>query len=310
MDSFKCVWEQEMYNDFIYSDEEIFFHVLETDEGIVGISFADQEEASSFYGRVLAAKTLPILSKKERFRNKLRRKSKKQHNKETAKTKHRMRGFMEKINFFKKWEKPPEKKPAREEFTLSKPQNFRKVAHIGWDAENGFEVNNIPDDWKAMFKDAGITKKEAQDPETAKFIMNVVSDYITPIAGSQRIQREGEEPPRRPLSTYRQGGGAGPVPPPPGAPPSLVPPPPMPNPPESAQKTEARGGGMLADIQKGNFQLHKVDPNNPKEGLPDVKSLDPSKATGLASTLAAAMNARRQDIEESESESSDSEWSD
>ena len=47
--------------------------------------------------------------------------------------------------------------------TSSPPQH---LSHIGYDAENGFDVNNIPDEWQKLFDKAGVTKEQLQDKET------------------------------------------------------------------------------------------------------------------------------------------------
>ena len=34
------------------------------------------------------------------------------------------------------------------ELVISDPKNFRHESHVGWDPKNGFEIRNIPPDWK------------------------------------------------------------------------------------------------------------------------------------------------------------------
>jgi Wiskott-Aldrich syndrome protein len=66
-----------------------------------------------------------------------------------------------------------EKQP---EIVLRGPRNFRHKSHIGWDPEQGFDIRNIPPQWKHLFQAAGVKKSELRDAETAKYVMNVISD--------------------------------------------------------------------------------------------------------------------------------------
>lgn len=46
----------------------------------------------------------------------------------------------------------------------------RHLSHVGFDPESGFSMENIPDDWKTVFSNAGITQEQLQNKETATFI--------------------------------------------------------------------------------------------------------------------------------------------
>jgi hypothetical protein len=35
---------------------------------------------------------------------------------------------------------------------ISGPSGFEHRSHIGWDPTNGFDIRNIPPEWKALFK--------------------------------------------------------------------------------------------------------------------------------------------------------------
>ena len=54
------------------------------------------------------------------------------------------------------------------EMEISAPTNFQHITHIGWDEANGFQVNNLPPEWKELFKQAGVKKKDLQDADTAR----------------------------------------------------------------------------------------------------------------------------------------------
>jgi hypothetical protein len=47
----------------------------------------------------------------------------------------------------------------------------RHESHIGWTAEKGFDLTNIPPEWQELFDKAGVTKDQLQDAETQQFGM-------------------------------------------------------------------------------------------------------------------------------------------
>ena len=49
----RVVWEHEIYRNFVYYEDAPFFHSFPSDKFLIGISFADQNEASQFKGIVL-----------------------------------------------------------------------------------------------------------------------------------------------------------------------------------------------------------------------------------------------------------------
>ncbi len=209
-----------------------------------------------------------------------------------ANWKKKLTGFSEKISskvseVFTAETKEPE------DFVLSGPTGFRHESHIGWDPENGFDVKNIPPEWRKLFQAAGVKKSELQDANTAKFIMQTVQEAMATEG------QTGAPPPPPP------GGGPPPPPPPPGPPPPLGgPPPPGPAPHGNRAPTGGGGGGggdLLSQIQQGT-QLKKVEE-------PDLRELDQGKQTSLANTLAAAMAARRGGVSGDANEEED-EWDD
>jgi len=195
---------------------------------------------------------------------------------------------------------------------LSGPTNFKHEAHIGWDPTNGFEIRNIPPEWRKLFQAAGVKKSELRDANTAKFIMDTVAEAtmgLNPTAAGA-----GGGAPAPPLP--------GPPPPPPGvpAPPPGVPSPPpgVPSPPPHAGPPGAppppAGGpatapskGLLAGLQSAH--LKPVD----QTGLPDLSALNEAQGASLVSHLERAMEARREAMkgEDATSEndtSDDDEW--
>ena len=63
---------------------------------------------------------------------------------------------------------------------ISAPTNFKHITHIGWDESNGFDVRNLPEEWKSLFKAAGVKKKDLEDKATAKLIVDTITANMTP----------------------------------------------------------------------------------------------------------------------------------
>ena len=62
---------------------------------------------------------------------------------------------------------------------IGMPTNFQHVMHMGWTAEGGFKVEEMPDQWKQLFKSAGVKKKDLQDVETAKMVVETLAANMT-----------------------------------------------------------------------------------------------------------------------------------
>jgi Wiskott-Aldrich syndrome protein len=296
-----------MYSSFIYKEPKSFFHTLETDDSVVGFSFADLAEAKEMLATVLYAKvSSPANANGPAPAGKS---SKPLPVKEPKKVEEKKPKDKKKKGFFSKLFGGGDDDVPNIEF--SKPTNFRHQSHIGWDPSKGFEVDNIPPDWKKLFQQAGIKKSELRDAETAKYVMGVLNEAIAAEeAGGPPSDNAPQAPigsaPPPPGPPAMVGGGPPPPPPPPmgGAP--RPPPQKMPAstsgggpPPPAAPPVPSGGGGsdddgrgsLLSQI-RGGAQLKKVDPT----AVPDLKQFDQAKTTDLASVLASAMNSRRMDM--------------
>lgn len=312
-----------MYTKFVYEEPKPFFHTLETDDGVVGVSFADIAEAKEMLGTVMYAKSAsPALANGpapagKGSNNKAPAVVKEEKKPKDKKPKEKKKGFFS--SFFGKSEPEPE-------IEFSKPTNFRHASHIGWDPEKGFDLDNIPADWKKLFQQAGIKKSELRDVNTANFVMGLVTEAMA----QDEIPPSGPAPQaptqQAPMPPPVVGGGPPPPPPPPPAGGAPRPPPPVPSGGGGGggygggagagggggrSRSQSSGGGdeqrsgLLSQIQAGTT-LKKVDPND----VPDLNKLDQSKATDLASILASAMNNRRGDMTGEQVEEDNDEWSD
>jgi myosin heavy subunit len=66
---------------------------------------------------------------------------------------------------------------------ITGPKNFEHKGHIGLSADGGFEVRNMPAEWKQLFKKAGITPNELRNPENARVMMEVRTESICCLLG-------------------------------------------------------------------------------------------------------------------------------
>ncbi|KAL6070385.1 Actin associated protein Wsp1 [Balamuthia mandrillaris] len=195
---------------------------------------------------------------------------------------------------------------------IGSPTNVQHDMHVGMSATGGFEIRNIPAEWKRIFKDAGIKKKELLDGDTAQFIMETVMEATI---NSQLGIKDAAPPPPPPA--------AGPPPPPVGnAPPPPMPPPAAPGGPPpppipaagsaAAASNEEGGGGGGGAFGGGNALLAGLQAAKLKSVAAQTRELPSLKDTGtnIADTLAKAMQARRLGMDISDDEEEDEEWSD
>ncbi|KAJ2944003.1 hypothetical protein O0L34_g8328 [Tuta absoluta] len=131
------------------------------------------------------------------------------------------------------------KKPKTRKLTkadIGMPQDFKHISHVGWDANKGFDVENLPEEeMRTFFSKAGISESQLQDQATRQFIYEFINSH----GGLDAVKEEiHEDKPSKPVGSSR--GTAAPPPPPPAppvpsrspaaphppAPPSRAPPPP------------------------------------------------------------------------------------
>ena len=62
--------------------------------------------------------------------------------------------------------------------TISAPTNVTHVTHVGWTPQKGFELRNLPDEWKQIFKAAGVRRSDLTDPETARVIVTLIAENM------------------------------------------------------------------------------------------------------------------------------------
>jgi len=208
---------------------------------------------------------------------------------------------------------------GRKPMTIEGPMNVTHVSHLGWDPVNGFQMRNIPPEWRSIFAKAGVRKSDLANPETAAFIMTTISTTLgpqsalpakvppSPLGGITTGQA------RAPPSSLIPGSAStGRIPPPPISNARAPPPPPMPSgrvppslvPTNDDEETEISGGSGLLSAIQGTL-LKRVDVA--ASPLPDI---DAQQEQTLLGVLSQAMADRRVNINEDEEGSSDDDWSD
>jgi len=216
------------------------------------------------------------------------------------------------------------------------PKDFKHESHVGWTKEGGFDINNIPPEWKKIFKQVGIRRADLENnPELAGKVLDIMqqanleaadaepapqppapqmSSYQTASQPQYQAYTPAPNPPApQPVTTPApappappMGGGGAPAPRPP-APSPAAPAPPPPPAPMAAQSSggDDEGGGM-SDLQKALLEkkqkgLRKVDPGENKPPPPA------NEGNALNNALLAALNAHRKDIEGNDK---DDDWGD
>uniref|UniRef100_A0A6B2L6T8 WH1 domain-containing protein n=1 Tax=Arcella intermedia TaxID=1963864 RepID=A0A6B2L6T8_9EUKA len=322
MNTETSIWAQEMYQPFQYYSPTKFFHTLETDDSIVGLSFAEEAEALSFYQTVMiCARDAGLINadkaqkkKKQGGMNKFVPKISRPKMtapkipsghvsfKPISNSIHQTSGKMKKMMKNRTKGHKDEGMNEEIEFSISSPQNFKHESHLEWTPGQPLDPNNLPTEWKKLFQAAGVKKKDLLNPETANVVMGIVTQAMTNApsdAPPPPMAAAAPPPPPPPPS------GGPRAPPPPAAPSAPRPPPPASAPSTTSEpSSEPSGSSFLQEIQKGKA-LRKVE-DTP---LPTIVSLNQDEQTNLAETLAKAMKNMRVDFSDGEEEEGD-DWSD
>lgn len=220
------------------------------------------------------------------------------------------------------------------------PKNVKHEGHVGLSAGGGFEIRDIPSEWKQLFRVLNIKKKDLEsNPEMAKDILNIMHDAAqagnipgvstaAPAQTTISTSTAAEEsfvpsPPPAPTPAASHA----PAPPPPPAAKSPAPPPPPPSgggpkpppapmapsanaasapgpaPPAPVSSGGGGGGGSIFDqIRQGGIKLKKAE-------IAEVEKGTASTGNPLADTLINAMSKYRADIAGNDKADDEDDWS-
>ncbi|XP_055124975.1 actin nucleation-promoting factor WAS isoform X2 [Symphalangus syndactylus] len=357
----RLLWEQELYSQLVYSTPTPFFHTFAGDDCQAGLNFADEDEAQAFRA---------LVQEKIQKRNQRQSGDRRQLPPPPTPANEERRGGLPPLPPHPGGDQggPPvgplslglatvdiqnpditssryrglpapgpssadKKRSGKKKISkadIGAPSGFKHVSHVGWDPQNGFDVNNLDPDLRSLFSRAGISEAQLTDAETSKLIYDFIEDQggLEAVRQEMRRQGRGGPPPPPPPATGR----SGPLPPPPpgaGGPPMPPPPPPPPPPPSSGNGPAppplppalvpagglAPGGGrgaLLDQIRQG-IQLNKTP------GAPESSALQPppQSSEGLVGALMHVMQKRSRAIHSSDEgedqagdEDEDDEWDD
>lgn len=252
MDKCVWVWEQELYNQFVYKPSCTFFHVFEADNCMAGLNFADNDEALNF--KSVIQKRLQMREERKR-QKRMTQQSVQPSNAGIMPSRSKSQSSQSLPNGK---EEKVEKKKRKKKLTkddIGTPSNFTHLQHVGWHPERGFNVESVDQELQDFFNLAGVSEKDLKDCETRTFIYDFINNHGGVEKAKQEIAQKAAPPPvpvrdipQTPRGTRGATRSAAPPPPPPppsvppvshppamntskfnSAPPPPPPPPPMPS---------------------------------------------------------------------------------
>ncbi|KAF0876696.1 WASL protein, partial [Crocuta crocuta] len=184
----KLLWEQELYNNFVYNSPRGYFHTFAGDTCQVALNFANEEEAKKFRKAVtdllgrrqrksvlsycFAGPNLPMATVDI---------------KNPEITTNRFYGpQVNNISHTKEKKKGKAKKKRLTKADIGTPSNFQHIGHVGWDPNTGFDLNNLDPELKNLFDMCGISEAQLKDRETSK----VIYDFIEKTGGVEAVKNE------------------------------------------------------------------------------------------------------------------------
>ncbi len=244
------------------------FHILELERRWVGFSFAvdvDAENDGCDAARAFSRKVNAQKPSKPDVENRSRSGT----------------GFLGLFRGSKKRTEKKSKSPAPATQVIA----AQHVAHVALNADGTLDLSKIPKEWKAIFRAAGIRKKDLKDAAATKIILNTMGETL--------LARDPGPPPAPPPRAH----DPGPPPTPPKratpAPPSPPPPPRDPGPPPTPPK-RATAAAPAPTQGVPPIPVRRNDPGPPPrrvEPVPKVPARDRGPSLpGAAPTHAPTSN--------------------
>lgn len=227
----RLLWEQELYSQLVYSTPTPFFHTFAGDDCQAGLNFADEGEAQAFRA---------LVQEKIQKRNQRQSGDRRQLPSPPAPVSEERRGGPPPLPPHPAGDQggpatgplslglvtvdiqnpditssryrglpalgpgPTDKKRSGKKkiskADIGAPSGFKHVSHVGWDPQNGFDVNNLDPDLRKLFSKAGISEAQLTDAETSKLIYDFIEDQGGLEAVRQEMRRQDPWGPRE-LST-------------------------------------------------------------------------------------------------------------
>ncbi len=169
LQQYQLRFEYELYYDLEYSMLSAQFHCFEMEDACAGFCFADAQEARVFLSKVMALKPS---TKSTAAGNLLKGAGGEEQKK--AKGGWKLFG-----GGGKKGAAAAAESDDDDGIQIGEIKMVQHNQHVGVKADGTFDMANLPPQWKQMFKEAGIRKKDLQDPETAAQIMRTIQQQET-----------------------------------------------------------------------------------------------------------------------------------
>ncbi|KAL2919625.1 hypothetical protein HK105_200538 [Polyrhizophydium stewartii] len=214
----RVLWEHDASHNIKYQQDRPFFHSFVGSTCMIGFSFADEDEASTFFDKYARKESYvpqqpvpapaPAPAPMAAFApsapptgSMSRSSSGESIGSRPSKKESSGGGF-----FGRSKSKKDEKKKGKiDKSMISAPTNFEHVSHVGFNPKTGFSVSlfdenataaervlilprrgiqaqNIPMEWKVIFQKAGITDDILKDKKAAKTVAKFMKEHAGDIA--------------------------------------------------------------------------------------------------------------------------------
>mmetsp|Transcript_11191 Transcript_11191/g.12823 ORF Transcript_11191/g.12823 Transcript_11191/m.12823 type:complete len:742 (-) Transcript_11191:358-2583(-) len=146
LDSLELRFEYELYENIEYEKMNSQFHAFEMQDCVAGFQFTNGRIASQFWQKV--NKSRPV----------------------AAKTKEKKKG---RFGFMRR----KSRKKIDDDEDFGRVVAVEHKGHMGLDENGAFDLDNIPSEWKHMFRKAGIRKADLKDADTAKNVIETIQNH-------------------------------------------------------------------------------------------------------------------------------------
>ncbi|KAH7890447.1 hypothetical protein F5I97DRAFT_1798685 [Phlebopus sp. FC_14] len=272
------LWEHELYEGFEYFEDRPHFHSFPGDECMIGVVFANKDDARKFYNSVTgkASKAMAEKRKKNKAKN--------------------------------------GGKVDKSMISGPQPGSFKHVGHIGFDEEKGLVSSNVDPSWITLINDLashGVSNELIE--ENKEFIKRFILNAQNGNAVEDATAKKKPPPPPAPRRAHAPSDNAPPPPPPPPLPPSGGGGPVTGMPPPQAGRAD-----LMASIRgQGVHNLRKTPAPSSSPAPPPAAEESGSSSAGtgnaiggdLTAALAAALLQRSKKLGDSDEEDDDDdEW--
>jgi hypothetical protein len=198
IDNLQITFEDELYVNLRLQKLTDFFYTYESDNAVIGICFAEGQNPNQFAETVKASCTTSTSSSATK-----KVAPKKEKSSEG--------GFLSGLKNITSMFSFGRKKAAQPEISITRPTKMTHNWHIGVDGTMNWE--NLPDEWKTIFSEAGVGREALQDKRTVKVIMKTLAQASDATESEPMPSRNENE------GIYDPSGMTAPPPPPPPPPP-------------------------------------------------------------------------------------------